>query len=237
MFFTPKKDCGHIVMSPKIHTGLCRTLKILISEHHSLFLSLYGTEFYIPKFHFITHYPDQILSVGPLVTSWTMRHEAKLNFIKKASRLSNFKNVAQSVAHRHQRWMCYELASNNIFFTPLECGPGSSPTFFHSESEDMKAALLNVIPSISPDCSIFRPTWICTNHKTYKANNCFLIKGTDGLDPVFVRLVELLVLHATQVVFIVQECKVLYFDEHYHSYVIQLTPCKSANIVIPHSDN
>ena len=217
-----------VVMSPKVSKGLCATLKILIEEHHSLYLSLYGAQSCIPKFHFITHYPDQILSVGPMVTSWTMRQEAKLNFIKKASRLSNFKNVAQSVAHRHQRWMCYEMASNNAFFTPLECGPGGSPSYFHSETEDIKASLLRIIPDINQDCYIFRPTWVRKDGKTYKPNNCFLIKGTDGLDPVFVCVLELLVLHGSVLVFIAQEYTVLYFDEHFHSYVVQSTPCRSA---------
>ena len=29
------------------------------------------------------------------------------------------------------------------------------------------------------------------------------------------------------VVFIVQECKVLYFEDHYHSYAIEILPTKS----------
>jgi hypothetical protein len=213
-----------IVMSPKVSVSLCATLKLLIKKHHALYLSLYGAEYYIP-IHFITHYPNQILSVGPMVTSWTMRHEAKLNFFKKASRLSNFKNVAQSVARRHQRWMCYEMTSSDAFSTSLECGPGDSPSFFHSETDDMKASLSNITPDIGPECCIFHPTWICKDSITYKPNNCFLVKGTDGLDPVFVCLLELLVLHGSLVVFIVQ---VLYYDEHFHSYVIQSTPTRSA---------
>ena len=219
-----------IVMCPKVHTGLCATLKFLIKEHHSLYLSLYGSESCPPKLHLITHYPEQMLAVGPMTTSWTMRHEAKLSFLKRASSLSNFKNVAQSVARRHQRWMCYESSLNDLYSVPLECGPGGSPTFFHGESQHMRAALLNIISDISRDCAIFRPSWVFYNHKTYKPNNCFLIKCTDGLDPMFVRLVELLVLHGSQIVFIVQECQVLYFDEHFHSYAIQLLPNKSAII-------
>ena len=61
----------------------------------------------------------------------------------------------------------------------------------------MRKALLKLFPDMSVDCAIFRPSWVIYNCKTYKANNCFLIKGTDGLDPMFVRLVEVLVLHGT----------------------------------------
>lgn len=217
-----------IVLCPKVCSGFSAILKLLIIEHHSLYVSLYGSSNYIPKFHLITHYPEQILSTGPIVTSWTMRQEGKLNFFKKASRVSNFKNVAQSVARRHQRWMCYELASDNLLTSPLECGPGNNPTPFHRECESNRTALLKLFPDICCDCVVFRPSWVTYNNKTYKANNCYLIRDTDGIDPIFVRLVEVLVIHGSQVVFIVEECKVMYFDEHFHSYVIIHTAVKSA---------
>ena len=92
-----------IIMSPILPESISATLCLLIQEHHSMFVALYGKENFIPKFHFMLHYPSQILDVGPMVRTWTMRHEAKLSFFKKASRLANFKNVAQSVVNRHQR--------------------------------------------------------------------------------------------------------------------------------------
>ena len=52
----------------------------------------------------------------------------------------------------------------------------------------------------------------------------FLIKESDGLDPKFVKLEEILVIGNCLITFIVDECKVLYFDDHYHAYAIELTP-------------
>ena len=73
----------------------------------------------------IHHYPDQIIALGPMVQTWTMRHEAKLNLFKRASRLGNFKNIALTLAQRHQRWMCYyQSASGELFQSYYECGPG-----------------------------------------------------------------------------------------------------------------
>ena len=80
-----------IVMCPAVPRGTCAILKTLIIEHHSLYLSLYGQGEFIPKMHFFTHYPDQMENIGPIVRAWTMRHEAKLNFFKQASRVSNLK--------------------------------------------------------------------------------------------------------------------------------------------------
>ena len=57
-----------------------------------------------------------------MVRTWTIRHETKLNFFKKASCLSNYKSISLSLANHHQRWMYYELAAGSLLHTPLECG-------------------------------------------------------------------------------------------------------------------
>lgn len=93
-----------IVLSPVVSTNLC-SLKLLINEHHSLFVSLYGEDAYIPKAHFLLHYPEQMKLLGPMICTHTFRHEAKLNFFKRVSHLANFKNVTFSMVNRHQRWM------------------------------------------------------------------------------------------------------------------------------------
>lgn len=87
----------------------------------------------IPKFHYLVHYPEQIFRVGPMQRTWAMRHEAKLNMLKLASRLGNFKNIAMSLAFRHQRLLCYELSTGRLLDTPIEAGPCSKPTSEDSE--------------------------------------------------------------------------------------------------------
>ena len=74
---------------------MCGYLKVLIEEHHTQFASLYTPQQITPKFHYLIHYPDQIISTGPLVRSWNMRNEAKLNFFKRATHIgNNFKNIS-----------------------------------------------------------------------------------------------------------------------------------------------
>ena len=75
--------------------------------------------------------------------------------------------------------------------------------------------------------SVFRPSWACYEGILYNPNNCFLIKACDGLDPVFVKLVEILVIGNSLVTFIVQECKILYFEDHCHSYALEVLLAKS----------
>lgn len=78
-----------LVLSPVSSDSLCTSLKLLIKEHHERFIILYGTEALIPKMHFTIHYPDQIKAVGPMVRTWTIRHEAKLNFFQTS--ISSYK--------------------------------------------------------------------------------------------------------------------------------------------------
>lgn len=49
-----------------------------------------------------------IISYGPLRHHWCMRYESK-NAQMKSFVTNCFKNVALSVAIRHQQWLCYQL--------------------------------------------------------------------------------------------------------------------------------
>lgn len=105
----------NIIMCPWSSADLCAVLNLRIQEHHRSFIALYTESAVIPKFQFLLHYPKQILSVGPMVRTWNMCNEAKLNLFKQTSRLGNFKNIAFTIANRHQRLLCYELSTSNIW--------------------------------------------------------------------------------------------------------------------------
>ena len=80
VLFAVKKIVA-IVFSSLITQNLCCSLKLLIKEHHSLFVKLYGKE--KPKLHFLLYYPEQMMALGPMIRTWTIRHEAKLNFFRQ----------------------------------------------------------------------------------------------------------------------------------------------------------
>ena len=67
--------CGivDIIISPWSSIDLTAILTNQIRNHHQAFISLYTESAIIPKF------PNQILNVGPMVRTWNMRNEAKLN--------------------------------------------------------------------------------------------------------------------------------------------------------------
>lgn len=207
-----------IVLCPLASESMSTSLKFLINEHHNLFMSLYSK--CTPKMHFLVHYPEQMLTVGPMNKTWTIRHEAKLNYFKQLTKMDNFKNIAYSMANRHQRWICYELASGNLLSKSIECGPGVGPRQFLDEALDVQEGL-NRLFTISPNSSVFHPQWVRRDGILYK-DKAFLITGSDGLDPFFVQLDEILVLSGDLIVFCVYPCSTLYFDCHYHAFVVEI---------------
>ena len=141
----------------------------------------------------------------------------------------NFKNVAHALANRHQRWICYALASGRLVSSPLECGPSGTSGLTHvrEETQDIQDKLFHIVPQLNMDASIFRPRWVRRNGILYQCNNAYLITASDGLDPVFSRLDDLIVIGGDMVVFVVSLCNVNYYDSHYHAYVIDVTSQRS----------
>ena len=112
-----------ICISPVTSGDSAAYMEVLTEEHHIQFKNLYSGTSLIPKMHLMIHFPQQILKYGPLIHTWTMRHEAKLRIIKRAARVSNFKNVCQTVAKRHQHLLCFYINSNMLFTASYKSGP------------------------------------------------------------------------------------------------------------------
>lgn len=213
-----------IIFSPVLTEAHCSSLKLLIEDHHCKFVCLYGYDSLIPKMHFLIHYPEQIKLLGPMVHTWTMRYEAKLNFFKQSSRYSNFKNIAYSVAASHQRWICYQRASGSLVERTCEYGPlkpGTTIMSLDEETSNIQQEILKILPEIDTRTMVFQPTWIHKDGVLYKNNNAYLVIGSDGLDPLFGRLDEVIVV-GNNPVFMITKCNVLYFDSHFHAYVIKI---------------
>ena len=128
-------DILDIVVSPIVSKGLCGHLKLMIKEYLSVFKATYPDSSIIPKLHFLTHYPEQIIAIGTLIRAWTMRYEA--NF----SHLGNFKNIALTLSCRHQRWLCYQSSSGKLLRKQFECGPSPKCLPLSSETDSLNECM------------------------------------------------------------------------------------------------
>lgn len=96
-------EITEIVCSPLIHSSLTTHLQLLINDYLSLRVTLFPKISLRSKHHFLTHYPDLILALGPLIEAFTLRFESKQTFFKRLMRiLKNFKNVSMSLATKHE---------------------------------------------------------------------------------------------------------------------------------------
>ena len=162
-----------IVFCPVATNNMADSLKILIIEHHKAFMSLYPSCF-IPKMHFLIHYPEQMLQIGPMVRSWTIRHEAKLNFFKQTTGTSSFKNITLSLANHHQRLVCYEMSTGSLLRSRLECGPTTmTPVKLMDENELIRSRIIEQVPGVCMDTMVSRPNWVYRDGVTYKNNVCY----------------------------------------------------------------
>ena len=77
---------------------------------------VYNNYIYICTYIYVRIYTVyvRIYSVGPLVRHWTMRFEAKHQYIKTlASRMGNYINICYSLAVRQLSYQCYILSSES----------------------------------------------------------------------------------------------------------------------------
>lgn len=131
-----------IVNSTHITGRDIQTLQDLIKEHLSYLLSI-GVNL-IAKHHFITHYPNLIRKIGPLIHSWIMRFESKHKVFTDLVHLSyNYKNLPLSLAKRHQERVC--VNKNQAYSIVSEISKTSYDVLKYKDNNRYKSHLLPLI--------------------------------------------------------------------------------------------
>ena len=109
-------DVVEYCMAPRVDKVMTEFFGYLIE-----FFSSYYREYIIsmkPKFHYLLHYPRQMLEFGPLVFCWTLRFEGKHFVFKEISwRTKNRKNIMYTLAHRHEYYQAWCKSGSNNFLT------------------------------------------------------------------------------------------------------------------------
>lgn len=100
------KEILSILLSPKLHRAYGEILQILIEEHHSLYIKLFGE--LRPTFHNMIHYSRIFYQSGPLVNNWGMRFESKNKQLKDLiESIASSKHLLVSMTERYQLRLCY----------------------------------------------------------------------------------------------------------------------------------
>ena len=215
------KICN-LSLSPICNHDTIAYFKLAIEEKLSTFRQIYPDSRIIPKLHYLVHYPSQVEKFGPLIHSWTMRHESKLSFVKSVSRRSNFKNVPKTVCEKHQLWHCYKLHVENTYLhTNFESGPTKHSNELSSEDQHVLAEILRVFPTLSLEGMVDHPKWIKVQSSVYK-KGVFLLIHNDPMYPEFGKLVDIVLINSV-VIFSLQIYVSEYFNTHYHAFSVKST--------------
>lgn len=76
------------------------------------------------KHHFLLHYPNLILKLGPLAHISSMRYEAKHREFKQYAHVSCSRiNLPHSLANKHQMKLCHRFQTKEGLLLVTEIGP------------------------------------------------------------------------------------------------------------------
>lgn len=206
------KDVVEIVMSTHFTDELIHFLNHKICEHRELLQKTFPNYKLRPKHHFIEHYPQMVKVFGPLIDVWTMCYEGKHKFFKQVIRdTRNFKNVALTLAVKHQKTMGLYLDSS-AFFKPAV------------QIDRVHSVLLKTFPNNVQSLlqlrngnqnTVLVASSACVHGVQYNANMIISVGKFAGL-PEFRQITHIVVIN-TEILFV---CKLLtsWYTEHLRAY-------------------
>ena len=216
-----------ISLASFVSSDVAAYLRVLIEEHHIAFTTLYPNESFIPKQHYMLHYPNQILTHGPLIRSWTMRFEGKLKYFKGIAQRGNFKNVSLSLAKRHQRWLSYQLYSENFFIHEVTRGPIIQSILIKDECDSAQLArhlFSQHSIYVAEDDMCLSLRWVLVNGIKYAQEDCYLITNVeDDGTPHFGYITRIISLNLSKVYFIIAKCIMHAYNPHLLAYSFKRT--------------
>ena len=91
-------------------------------------------------------------------------------------------------------------------------------THIGNNFKNIISSIKSLLPEISTDISLSRPSWIQTQDMLIKRDNCYIIIGKDNFCPTFGKIDDL---KGFVIVLLLRLCNSIYFDSHIHSYKIE----------------
>ena len=211
-----------IALSPIHSQDTGPYLRILVEEKLSLLHKLYPTSTIKPKMHYMVHYASQIERHGPLIHSWTMRHEGKLCFMKRSSRRGNFKNIVKTVVKHHQLWLSYHLnCVENLLYSKTQLSSNEKQSNLMAEPEHIKSQIV-AAADLTPgeEYILYHYKWLKVHSTHYKLGD-FVLLERDDFSPQFGKISDIIRLEKrNNIFFLVEPYSADFFASHYNAYVI-----------------
>ena len=210
--------CMDFIFSPEITTQATFFLKQLIKDHHDYFLQMCPNRNLKPKHHFMTHCPQQMRLLGPLINYWTMRFEAKHRFFKRLGHIvCNYRNILKTLANRQQMFLCYNLmCGKKLVDRDVEIGPGSSTLVASLE----KAKFLSRVFGIHLVSEVYVAKWCVVNGIKYSKNILVITGKSEDALPIFQEII-FIICDGNYVRLVTALWETVKYERHTHTYVVR----------------
>ncbi|XP_070410625.1 uncharacterized protein [Nothobranchius furzeri] len=219
------KEIVELVVAP-VHTQeTIAYLDVKVSEHRQRLRELVPGETLKPKHHYLEHYPHLITCFGPLVGVWTIRFEAKHSFFKQVARhTNNFRNIALTLATKHQQLISYHLHSSSPSTSHLEV-TNVSTVSIDVLNEEVVVALRHKYPDI---VQVNLTKNVTSRGINYRNGMMVVCDSTAGM-PEFAEILQMCIV-GDDLSFIVR----LYFawyQDHFRAFELTLSPDRKVALV------
>ena len=212
-------DVMDIILAQSVCANDIVKLRALIENFYSHFIK-FSPDLVKPKLHFLLHYPRLIEIYGPLRNLWCMRFESFHRKIKIiAHNCQNFKNICLTVAKRNQSIKCFEQCNTTCLTDNLSRLKGSPITMDELPVEFAEYLQSNM--GISVNANLINVIKLVKNGVTYAVNSIYVLDCVND-KPMFIQVMYIVVCDSNTVI-----CgnllRPVYFNSHFHSYVIDTT--------------
>ena len=206
------KDIVELAVATRHSEESIQFLDCKVSEHRELLQTTFPNFRLRPKHHFIEHYPEKIKAFGPLSDVWTMRFEGKHKFFKRAIRNAhNFRNVALTLAVKHQKMMAYCLDSSS-FFKPSVQMEKVTTASITSYPENVQQVFSQKVPQLA---TVLVASSIFIDGIKYCADMILSAGSCAGL-PKFQQIKQIVAVNAD--IFFVCNTMTAWYHEHFRSF-------------------
>lgn len=219
-FFLIFREIVDIVTAPTVNRNIVEYLRVLITEHHEMYTSLFDDNLK-PKHHYMIHYPDLMLILGPLINIWSTRWESAHRPPKQYAHLTNSRvDLPKTLAIKMQLKLCYRLFSRKQFVKKPVWGPRA----FNGASLhvlDNYPLFFSKLPSALRQSGTVTIRWIEIKGTKYE-HNMVVVLGFRKELPRF-GIIKYIVPADSDAYFVTNLLKTVGFDQHFYAYVVQNT--------------
>ena len=144
-----------------------------------------------------------------------------MSLLKQSGLKSNFKNIVQTIAKRHQGWLCYYTQAT-LHSNSIEVSPTTKVGLLKDEPDDIVGNILPKVDNTSDNTTLARPSWIKFSGYEYRSSDCYILMSVDEYkNPTFAKIMDIYLIDSNTVILSVRVHTTVHFYRHFHSYIIE----------------